>query len=439
MTNAKTLLKKIIPVGISKVLGILAYFLTIPLLIEYLNLEEYGLWLTVSSVTSWLLLFDIGVGLGIKNVVTKLTVNNNILLLRQYVSTSYIFLLVIMLIFTTIFYIINFFFFDLSSIYNTPIHLKKAVFICNNILISSVFLLLVQKNIIFILQGLQKTGLAEFINATSILLILLVIWISNNFNLSFGGNRLVTVSIIYSIIPLFTYFTFSFILFNTTEKAIRPTMNFFEFKLIGDISGFGIHFFVIQLTGLIMFSTDSIIISHIFDNVSVSIYNIAFRYFGLINIGFGITLIPIWPMVAKYFHEKKYDEIENVKNNLLKLFFTFSIIAVVMLLLSNTIYTLWIDNKLKIPFELSVSMLIYVIVICWGSIFGTLLNAMGKTSFQMKYSLIIMLINVPLCIFFSKYLNLGLIGIPIGTIVCLCIGNTLITLHYVKQINKLKL
>ena len=41
-------------------------FLTIPLMLNYLNNEEYGLWILVLSITNWIYTFDIGIGNGLK-------------------------------------------------------------------------------------------------------------------------------------------------------------------------------------------------------------------------------------------------------------------------------------------------------------------------------------------------------------------------------------
>lgn len=46
-------------------------FLTIPLMLNYLNNEEYGLWILVLSITNWIYTFDIGIGNGLKNKIAQ--------------------------------------------------------------------------------------------------------------------------------------------------------------------------------------------------------------------------------------------------------------------------------------------------------------------------------------------------------------------------------
>ena len=80
-------------------------------------------------------------------------------------------------------------------------------------------------------------------------------------------------------------------------------------------------------------------------------------------------------------------------------------------------------------------MCIYSIVMCWCGIFATILNGMGKVQFQVYYTTVLMILNIPLSIFLAKYLNLGIIGIPIATIICMAIGGILITYQYYYILN----
>ena len=47
--------------------SIAATFLLVPLTINYLDTDNYGIWLTLSSFISWFAFFDIGLGNGLRN------------------------------------------------------------------------------------------------------------------------------------------------------------------------------------------------------------------------------------------------------------------------------------------------------------------------------------------------------------------------------------
>lgn len=424
------LLKKILSIGVSKGCVIFSNFMIIPLLMDYLTLEEYGVWLTISSVTNWLLIFDLGIGLSLKNLVTKSIAENNILLLKRYITTSYILLIVLMSIILVLIYLLNFYVYDLNRLYNFPTYLYKIASICNKILISSIIVLIVQKNVVFILQGLQKVGIAESINAVSFIIILIMVGLLKYYNFKIVDNRLIYVALIYSLVPILTYLGFSIILFNTTIKEFKPKWNYLDLNLRKDILTVGTKFFIIQLSGIIMYSTDNLIISHLFGSSIVSIYFIPFRYFSLISIGFGIILTPVWGLASKFYHENNIDGIKKITANLLRTFVGFIVLSVVLLFLFPLIYPIWIGKTLQIPHYLPLIMCLYSIVMCWCSVFATLLNGMGLIQFQLYYASVLMIINIPLSIFMAKYLNLGVIGIPISTIICMTVGGMLITYQY---------
>lgn len=66
--NRSSLIKKNIAGSIViKGVSILTSLLLVPLTLNYVNKELYGIWLTLSSVVLWLNFFDIGFTLGLKN------------------------------------------------------------------------------------------------------------------------------------------------------------------------------------------------------------------------------------------------------------------------------------------------------------------------------------------------------------------------------------
>ena len=46
--------------------NILVNLMLIPITINYVNADNYGIWLTVSSIISWMSFFDIGINNGLK-------------------------------------------------------------------------------------------------------------------------------------------------------------------------------------------------------------------------------------------------------------------------------------------------------------------------------------------------------------------------------------
>jgi O-antigen/teichoic acid export membrane protein len=65
-------------------------FITVPITLSYLDLEKYGVWVTISSVVAWIAFFDMGLGHGMKNKIAESMAKHEAVLTKTYISTSYL-------------------------------------------------------------------------------------------------------------------------------------------------------------------------------------------------------------------------------------------------------------------------------------------------------------------------------------------------------------
>ena len=68
---------------------------------------------------------------------------------------------------------------------------------------------------------------------------------------------------------------------------------------------------------------------------------------------------------------------------------------------------------------LSVAVAISVSITNWVNMFNIVINGTGKIWLQMVTWVGAAIVNIPVCIFFASYLNLGAVGIVMGTVVCM--------------------
>ncbi len=75
---------------VAKALNILISFLSIPLTIHYLGSERYGVWLTISSLLTWMALTDFGLsGNALVNVLAESSGKDDLEAARQYASSAF--------------------------------------------------------------------------------------------------------------------------------------------------------------------------------------------------------------------------------------------------------------------------------------------------------------------------------------------------------------
>ena len=96
--NRSSLVKKNIAGSIViKGISICTSLLLVPLTLDYINKELYGIWLTLSSIVLWLNFFDIGFTLGLKNKLAQSLATKDYLNGKYLVSTTYYMMIVIFL------------------------------------------------------------------------------------------------------------------------------------------------------------------------------------------------------------------------------------------------------------------------------------------------------------------------------------------------------
>ena len=75
---------------IARGLAILTGFVSLPLTVDYLGAERYGVWLTISSLLLWLALTDFGLaGNALVNVLSEAAGNDDRVAARQYTASAF--------------------------------------------------------------------------------------------------------------------------------------------------------------------------------------------------------------------------------------------------------------------------------------------------------------------------------------------------------------
>ncbi len=75
--------------------SIIISIILVPLTINYINVSQYGIWLTLSSIIGWFAFFDIGLTQGLRNKFAEAIAKGNDSLAQAYVSTTYAILAII--------------------------------------------------------------------------------------------------------------------------------------------------------------------------------------------------------------------------------------------------------------------------------------------------------------------------------------------------------
>ena len=411
MDNRDSILKKNVSLGVLfKILNIGIAFFTIPFLLKYLNTEQYGLWVTIFSIVNLIIYIDGGIANGLKTKLSEALSRNDLKLAREYISTAYfsisIFSIVLLTIGIFVIYWINF-----KELLNTSVdeNTLKITFLITLFMMTIGFILSLYKSLFY---ADQKSAIVELslliYQALNLFLII--------YALTYFKSTLIYVALIYGVSTILIGVVFSVIFFKK-QKQISPSFRFFKKKTIYDLFGLSINFFIIQLCMIIIFSTDNVIISKLLGPSEVTSYDIVLKLFQVIITFTIIVQDPFWALYADAFEKKDYGWIKKTLKRWNILFIPLIMFVLLLMYFAKPLIKFWLQYDLNIPTSLILCMGIFVIVRAYGIIYMYFLNGIGKIRVQLWLYILGAVINIPLSIYFVKYLNLGSSGVILGTII----------------------
>lgn len=391
--------------------NILIGLLLVPMTINYVDSENYGIWLTLSSMVSWMNFFDIGLNNGLRNKLTEALAIKDYTIGKKYVSTTYAMLSLIFLPLMILLFIATPLI-HWTSLLNLPLRYEDSlalalvilvVYFCLNTIFSTINVVMMAD------QQPADASLRTFIQQAAALLVIFVLTKTTT-------GSLINLCLALCICPLVIIVIFNFTLFRGKYYKVAPSINSVDFKVAPDLLKLGVQFFIIQIAAVIQYQMTNFLIMRYFGANSVTEYNIAYKYFSVITMIWGILTTPIWSAVTDAYTKQDYRWINKTIRKFFKLFILFSLGGIIMLLASPIVYHLWIGNKVTIAFLLSAAVLLYNIVVMFSNIFVLVLNGIGELKVQTYTCLVSPLLYLGIFFFCAKVLNFGVYSVIIAAI-----------------------
>jgi O-antigen/teichoic acid export membrane protein len=408
--------------------SIIIGLILVPMTINYVTPKEYGIWLTLSSIISWLSFFDIGLGNGLKNKLAETNALQQNEKSKIYISTTYAILSVISLLLFLMFLFINRFL-KWEVILNSPNYKGESLGTVAIAVVGLFCISFVIQSINTILMANHKTALSSLISLVGSFLSLICIFLLTKF----ASTSLLKLVIALGGIPIIVQMGATIWLFRTSLKKIRPKLNSVDFTYAKSLLSIGGVFFVIQIGALVLFQTDNIVITQLFGTEEVTIFNIAYKLFSVIIMAFSIILAPFWSAFTDANVKNDMSWIKNIITKMQKYWLLLILLTIFVLVLSPIIFKLWLGSNIKIPFSLSLSMAFYVIAYAWQTIHVFLLNGIGKIRLQLYLVICSAIINIPLAIFLGN--RIGLAGITLSNAILFTFMGVIFSVQCKKILN----
>lgn len=399
--RSKMLKSNILYSAILKVIGLITSLLVVTITLNYLNSELYGVWLTITSILYWFSFFDIGLGNGMRNYLTEAVSKGNYKEAQSYLSTTIVALTIMASIIAIVgFILLNLL--NLNNVFNTNTisntELQNVLFVA----IGFTLILFVLKNIGYVFVALQKYALWDFINTLGNIVGLLIIFLLTKFT----NGKLIYVVFAFTCTPVIIYVLAAIPIFSKYPE-FRPTIKSFRKDFLSTIVGKGLGFFLIQITScLVIYGGSNLFITQFCGPESVTTYNIAYKFFNLLAIGYLVFISPMWNAYTDAYVKQDFNWIEKAFKSALKIWLLTEIVGIIMLIISQYFYLFWVGNTVHVPFMVSLSVFLYISFFNLNNCVTYLLNGLNKIYIQIITSIIATFIYLTIMFVWGNNMNI---------------------------------
>lgn len=429
--RTKIVKKNIYGSFIVKGLSIILAFFLVPLTLNLINQEKYGIWITVVSIVSWFNMMDIGLGWGFRNKFGEAVGTNNTPLAKEYVQTLYSSIGLVSILFLIIYTLIHPFL-NWTSILNISPGFDENI----QLIVWCIFVLfcvqLYLRNLGTILLSLQKTSFNNATGLASGILSLVLIYLLKVFHCA----NLFTISMAFMSSNVILGVGLTIYLFRTSLKQYAPKFLMLPKKEnLRELMGLSIKFFFIQITTMVMFSSANIVIAQLFGPKEVTPYQISYRLFANAQVAFTIITTPFWAAFNEANAKNDIKWITNSINKLVQIWAVYSVGVLLIWILSPYIIDIWVGKQVQVSYSLSFQFALYTIIMAWNAPFVYYITSVSKITLELWIAFIQCFATIPLAIFLAKQMSLGTTGVIMATNIVLLIASVLIPIQYYKLIN----
>ncbi|WP_448754066.1 lipopolysaccharide biosynthesis protein [Agathobacter sp.] len=413
--------------GFSMVLSLVSA----PLLLDILGNYKYGIFASALSIVSWIYYFDLGIGNGLRFRLTECIANDDDVAARKTISISYVLVSIIMSVVLGLFCIILSLF-DVGNL----LDIKSSDENLNIILLISLSIACVNFVISLVnnvLLATQESSKVNFFSLIGQLFYIIGLFLYKKYHISF----ILMVAIAEGISQFFKNVIETLYVYKK-YPLLKPRIDSVDFAYSKGILSFGLKMFIVQIAALILNSTDNLIILKYCGGEAVTPYSFVYKYFGMINTFFMILINPIMSAYTMAYTKKDFFWIKKTLKKSLTLYLIVVIFTIIAALLFRPFARIWLHRELQYDTSLIVLTSIYFILLMFSHNFSTFVNGIGVVNETTIAVGVQAIMNIPLSIFFATNCKMGVNGVILGSIACMCLVNIVYPYVTYREMKKMK-
>lgn len=326
---------------LAKIIALAALLISTPLTLDYLGVERFGLWMTVSSLIVVLGFADLGIGNGLLNVIAEAHGRDDQELAKRAVTSGVVLLTVIGLVLISVFAIV-YPIIDWGSIFNisdrqTATEAGEAAAVLVGCLAVSLPLLTAQRVQLGYQEGLQ----ANLWQAAGSLFMLAGVLLAVRVQAGLPWLVLAAAGGPAAAMGLNWGHQFFF-----SRRWLLPRISHFDWKMGRRIATLGVLWTWFQLMAFVGTAADNIIISHLFGAGSVGSYAVMSKLLSVLLIA-QLFAAPLWSAFAEAFERGDLEWVRLAFRRTLIFFSALGVMgALVMGVGSFWIIRIWVGEEM---------------------------------------------------------------------------------------------
>lgn len=368
-------------------------FSLVPLTLKCLGAYENGVWLTISSMLVWIDNLDIGLGNGLRNKLAESLACGDRLKARRAVSSTF-FMLIAVIAPACVLLNALIWGFDMYSFLNVDSSIVgnlRTVLSVSVVLVCSTFIFKFIGNFYMGLQMPAINNLFVTVGQTLMFIGTLLVYLS-------GIHSLLLIALVNTMSPFLVYLISYPITFRGRYKDLRPSPSFVDRHTVNELFGMGVKFFVLQISGMILFMSSNVVISNSFSPELVTPYQIAYRYFCVAMLLFNIICMPYWTATTDAYKRGDMAWIKRASRTLDRYLLLMALVVALLMTVSRPVFALWIGTDVEIPLPMTVIVGVYMLTMLISMRYSWVLNGVGALNLQLCMTIFAAVFYIPLAL-----------------------------------------
>ena len=281
-------------------LGTIISLISLPLNVRYLGKLEYGIWITISSSVVMLNMLDLGIANTLTNFISEAYADNDREKAQGYFATAFWLTVgvsaALSMVFAVVWRLV-----DWGALLSVkdPV-LAEQTSLCIGVAVLFLLVSLPLNLANRVLSGYQQVHVSNYFQMANNVMGLFAILLT----MALHGT-IVHLMVAFSLAMLTGSVALNVWLSGWHKPWIRARPGSFSAARARALFGQGALFFVLQLTGLVVFNSDNLVITHYLGPAEVTPYSIAWRLVSYASL-FQVMLVPsFWPAFTEAYRKRE--------------------------------------------------------------------------------------------------------------------------------------